>query len=123
MPQRTTSDAPPIVLGPLEIRPAEYTVLVLGHRVALTVREFELLHALARSPDRVLRRTDLYDLVWGGPMGHRDRSVDVFVRKLRIKLAAQAPDWTFVHTHFAIGYRLCPERTPAAPRTADAAPH
>jgi DNA-binding response OmpR family regulator len=43
-------------------------------------------------------------------MAPRDRSVDVFVRKVRHKLTAAAPQWTFIHTHFGIGYRLSPER-------------
>ena len=35
-----------------------------------------------------------------------DRSVDVFVRKLRLKLERVSPDWRYVHTHFGIGYRF-----------------
>lgn len=102
-------------LGPLEFRPAEFTVLAHGRRVPLTVREFQLLHALAQRPDRVVQRAELYDLVWGGPMTYRDRSVDVFVRKVRTKLTGVCPDWVFVHTHFGIGYRLSPERVVVGP--------
>lgn len=109
MSSRTSSGGPLLVLGPLEIRPAEYTVLCGGRRVPLTVREFELLHVLALRPDRVVRRAELYDLVWGGQMAYRDRSVDVFVRKVRTKLAAACAEWTFIHTHFGVGYRLAPE--------------
>jgi DNA-binding winged helix-turn-helix (wHTH) protein len=36
----------------------------------------------------------------------RDRSVDVYVRKLRVKLEAALPGWSFIHTHFGLGYRL-----------------
>jgi hypothetical protein len=42
-------------------------------------------------------------------MAHRDRSVDVFVRKVRQKLFAVAPDRAFIHTHFGVGYRFCVE--------------
>jgi DNA-binding response OmpR family regulator len=49
-------------------------------------------------------------------MARRDRSVDVFVRKLRHKLAQAAPDWAFIHTHFGIGYRFSPERSPTRNR-------
>ena len=42
-------------------------------------------------------------------MAHGDRSVDVFVRKLRQKLAAPSPSWRYIHTHFGIGYRFDPE--------------
>jgi hypothetical protein len=42
-------------------------------------------------------------------MVHGDRSVDVFVRKLRQKLEKVSPDWHYIHTHFGIGYRFAPE--------------
>ncbi len=57
-----------------------------------------------------MRRAEIYEQVWGAPWVHRDRSVDVFVRKVRSKLAAAAPEWTYVHTHLGIGYRFSPER-------------
>jgi DNA-binding response OmpR family regulator len=100
----------PIRSGPLEIRPDEYQVLVDGARAGLTRREFEVFLVLASAPDRVLTRPAIYMRVWQAPMPKRDRAVDVFVRKVRIKLAVAAPDWTFIHTHFGIGYRFAPER-------------
>jgi DNA-binding winged helix-turn-helix (wHTH) protein len=42
-------------------------------------------------------------------MVHGDRSVDVFVRKLRQKLERASPGWRYIHTHFGIGYRFAPE--------------
>ncbi|MBV8942593.1 MAG: winged helix-turn-helix transcriptional regulator, partial [Solirubrobacterales bacterium] len=56
----------------------------------------------------------IYERVWGYAMAHGDRSVDVFVRKLRQKLLAASPDWSYIHTHFGIGYRFAPERSPEA---------
>jgi DNA-binding response OmpR family regulator len=96
----------------LEIRPSEYQVLVAGRRARLTVREFQIFYELAQRRDRVVRRQELYDLVWGGPMTYRDRSVDVFVRKLRRKLFEVSPEWVYIHTHFGIGYRLSVEPAP-----------
>ena len=52
-------------------------------------------------------------------MAHGDRSVDVFVRKLRQKLESASPDWEYIHTHFGIGYRFEPER-PGGPDEAAA---
>lgn len=95
--------------GDIEVRPAEYEVLVRGRRAGLTVREFQTFECLVRRPDRVVTRPEIYSLVWGGPMAHRDRSVDVFVRKVRRKLTALAPDMAYVHTHFGVGYRFAPE--------------
>jgi DNA-binding response OmpR family regulator len=111
-PSRATigEDSPPVRVGPLEIRPAECQVIVAGARAGLTVREFQTFWALAQRPDRVLTRTTIYALVWGGTMSSRDRSVDVYVRKVRGKLARVSPGWTYIHTHFGIGYRFSPER-------------
>jgi DNA-binding response OmpR family regulator len=95
--------------GNLELRLDEMQALVSGSRVGLTVREFQVLAALAAREDRVMRRAEIYRQVWGGEMKHRDRAVDVFVRKVRTKLTAAAPDWAYIHTHFGIGYRFAPE--------------
>jgi DNA-binding response OmpR family regulator len=111
-------DPPPpgprtLVIEHLEIRPSEFQVLVDGRRARLTVREFEIFFALVQHRDRVVRRQELYDMVWGGHMAYRDRSVDVFVRKVRRKLAEVSPEWTYIHTHFGIGYRMSIEPTPS----------
>jgi DNA-binding response OmpR family regulator len=97
-------------IGNLEIRAGEYQVLADGKRVGLTVREFQTFMVLAERPDRVVTRPEIYALVWGGQMAYRDRSVDVFVRKVRRKLAGAAPGWAYIHTHFGVGYRFTPER-------------
>jgi DNA-binding response OmpR family regulator len=107
---------PVLTAGPLEIRPAELQVLADGRRANLTVREFEVFLALAEQRDCVVTREEVYRRVWRGPMAHRDRSVDVFVRKLRHKLAEAAPEWAFIHTHFGIGYRFSPEPSSANQR-------
>lgn len=111
-------DPPPpgprtLVIEHLEIRPNECQVLVSGRRARLTVREFEIFFALVQHRDRVVRRQELYDMVWGGQMAYRDRSVDVFVRKVRRKLAAVSPEWIYIHTHFGIGYRMSIEPAPS----------
>jgi len=95
--------------GPLEVVPAEYQVRAEGVRVGLTVREFEVFLVLAERVDRVVTREEIYGRVWRRPLRRRDRSVDTHVRRIRGKLGAVSPDWTYVHTHFGIGYRLAPE--------------
>ena len=95
-----------------------------GQSLDLTRREFELLHLLCESDGRVLERDAIYQRVWGYAMAHGDRSVDVFIRKVRQKLEKKSPDWAYIHTHFGIGYRfaaesLVPEGTPSeAPEAA-----
>jgi DNA-binding response OmpR family regulator len=97
-------------IGNLEIRTAELQVLVDGKRAGLTVREFELFLLLAERLDSVVQRPEIYELMWGGEMPRRDRSVDVLVRKVRRKLELVAPDWRYIHTHFGVGYRFSPEQ-------------
>jgi DNA-binding winged helix-turn-helix (wHTH) protein len=98
----------PLLAGELSIRPDRYQAYVDDQSADLTAREFQLLLLLAQN-DRVLERDEIYERVWGYAMAHGDRSVDVFVRKLRQKLHAASPGWTYIHTHFGIGYRFAPE--------------
>jgi DNA-binding response OmpR family regulator len=92
-------------VGELTIRPDLHQAFVGNASVELTAREFEILQLLSQS-DRVLRREEIYERVWGYAMAHGDRSVDVFVRKLRQKLRTASPKWSYIHTHFGVGYRF-----------------
>ena len=83
----------PVVAGELEIRPDMFEAFVGGRAVGLTRREFELLQLLAGATGRVVPRERVYERVWGYAMAHGDRSVDVFVRKLRKKLEDASPGW------------------------------
>ena len=98
-----------IVPPDLEIRPADFLALARGRVIPLSVRELELLTEMARLQGRVIRRDELYERVWGGTLRCDDRSVDVYVHKLRAKLAAAVPEWHYIHTHFGLGYRFSPE--------------
>lgn len=106
-----TSQPQTVEIANLEIRPEEMQVLVEGRRAGLTVREFQLFFLLSQRLDSVVQRPQIYTEIWGGTMPRRDRSVDVLVRKVRHKLELAAPDWSYIHTHFGIGYRFSPERT------------
>jgi DNA-binding response OmpR family regulator len=99
----------PVIAGELEIRADRFQAFVAGHDLDLTRREFELLQLLADAHGQVLQREEIYQRVWGYAMAHGDRSVDVFVRKLRQKLESASPNWRYIHTHFGIGYRFQPE--------------
>jgi DNA-binding response OmpR family regulator len=98
-----------IYAGELEIRPAEGLVLATGRALTLSVREFELLVAMARKLGAIITREDLYTSVWGRELRPGDRSVDVYVSKLRGKLEAALPDRRFIHTHPGFGYRFQPQ--------------
>lgn len=77
----------------------------------LSVKELNLLTELGKRADRVLSREELFQLAWKREMRPGDRSVDVYVRRLRVKLERAMPGWSFIHTHFGFGYRLSPERS------------
>lgn len=106
-----TSQRQTLEIANLGIRPDEMQVLVEGRRAGLTVREFQLFFMLSQRLDSVVQRPQIYTEIWGGTMPRRDRSVDVLVRKVRHKLELAAPAWSYIHTHFGIGYRFSPERT------------
>ena len=102
-------DTGPLTAGELEIRADQFQAFAAGHSVDLTRREFEVLQLLAQAEGKVLQREEIYQAVWGYAMAHGDRSVDVFVRKVRQKLEKHSPDWAYIHTHFGVGYRFDPE--------------
>ena len=98
----------PLVAGELEIRADQFQAFVDSRSVDRTRREFEVLQLLAGTEGKVLQREEIYQAVWGYAMAHGDRSVDVFVRKVRQKLEKASPAWNYIHTHFGVGYRFDP---------------
>ena len=99
----------PVTAGEVEIRSDRFQAFVGTQSIDLTRREFELIELLAAADGRVLEREDIYSSLWGYAMVRGDRSVDVFVRKLRQKLEKASPKWRYIHTHFGIGYRFAAE--------------
>jgi DNA-binding response OmpR family regulator len=99
----------PVYAGRLEIRPSDHAALVDGRPLTLTVTELQLLTELAHNPERVMTRNELCERVWGRKYRKSDRSVDVYVGRLRTKLANALPGRSFIHTHTGIGYRFSPE--------------
>ncbi|HTX30611.1 MAG TPA: winged helix-turn-helix domain-containing protein [Solirubrobacteraceae bacterium] len=100
-----------IEVGPLQISPSDHIARAWGHALMLSVKELNLLTELAKRADRVVGREELFRLAWRRDMRPGDRSVDVYVRRLRVKLERAMPGWSFIHTHFGFGYRLSPERS------------
>jgi len=95
--------------GALDIHPAQGLALAAGRALTLSVREFGLLVELARSGGSIVSREDLYRRVWGGRLRPGDRSIDVYIHKLRVKLEEALPDERYIHTHVGFGYRFSPE--------------
>jgi DNA-binding response OmpR family regulator len=98
-----------IQAGELIVRPSQFMVSARGRMLMFSRREFEVLLYLTRHPGNIVSREDLHDAVWGGPYQRTDRSVDVYVHKVRLKLARVLPEWRYIHTHFGFGYRFQPE--------------
>lgn len=105
-----------LAIGPLEIMPAEHLARAGDSVLTLSLIELRMLTELARRPDRIVSREELCAEVWGRELRVGDRSVDVYVHKLRVKLEAALPGWSFIHTHSRFGYRLSPE-PPRSKRT------
>jgi DNA-binding response OmpR family regulator len=111
-----TSDV--IRSGDIEIRTSDGLVLAGSRVVPMSVREYRLLCALVTREGRIVRREDLYRMAWEAPLREGDRSVDVYVHKLRSKLEEALPGTAFIHTHFGFGYRFSPEASPAFHKSA-----
>jgi DNA-binding response OmpR family regulator len=95
-----------IEIEELTIDPANVQAYVDGVSAELTPTEFRLLHALALEQGRVVTREELMQRIWGRRQRYRDRTVDVFVRKLRTKVDRTASTHTFIHTRHGVGYKL-----------------
>jgi DNA-binding response OmpR family regulator len=95
-----------IEIEELTIDPANVQAYVDGVSAELTPTEFRLLHALALEQGRVVTREELMQRIWGRRQRYRDRTVDVFVRKLRTKIDRPASTHAFIHTRHGVGYKL-----------------
>jgi DNA-binding response OmpR family regulator len=104
-----TGQPPQQATGRLEIRPEEHAALVDGRPLSLTMRELQLLITLAEHPQRIMTREELFSEVWGSQPRRDDRSVDVYVSRLRAKLGEALPEAQLIHTHNGIGYRFSPD--------------
>jgi DNA-binding response OmpR family regulator len=98
----------PIEIEELRIDPLEVQAFVDGENADLTPTEFRLLYALALEHGRVVSRDELLQRLWGRRQYHRDRTVDVFVRRLREKIDRRASRHTFIQTRYGVGYKLEP---------------
>ena len=115
---RTRDELGPLVAGELEIRADQFQAFVGGTQPRADPPRVRARSSCSpRRAGQVIEREEIYQRVWGYAMAHGDRSVDVFVRKLRAKLQRLSPGWDYIHTHFGVGYRFEPESLEApAPR-------
>ena len=92
-----------LAVGPLALSEARREVVCSGEPLSLTVREFDLLAFLMKSPGVVFSRETLLQRVWGWDFDGGSRTVDVHVQTLRQKLGDHA---CLIETVRGVGYRL-----------------
>ncbi|MDD7365286.1 MAG: response regulator transcription factor [Atopobiaceae bacterium] len=90
-------------VGPVELWPSRREVTLEGEELQLTMREFDLLEFLMRSPGEVFSREVLLQRVWGWDFDGGSRTVDVHVQQIRAKLGEHAD---LIETVRGVGYRL-----------------
>ncbi len=90
----------------LRVDPGDVQAFVSGVSCELTPTEFRLLYALALERGRVVSRDQLLQQLWGRRQTRRDRTVDVFVRRIRDKIERCSPRHSFIQTRYGVGYKL-----------------
>ncbi|MBE6939264.1 MAG: response regulator transcription factor [Ruminococcaceae bacterium] len=103
--RRTTPEkkTPEYCVGPLRVIPAQRQAQVNGQDILLTHKEFDLLLCLAEQQGRVLTRDQLMDRVWGIEADRENRTLDVHIRTLRVKLGEAG---SLIETVRGIGYKM-----------------
>ena len=85
----------------LEILADEYKIILSGKEILLPKKEFELLHFLAKKPNKVFKRKKIMKNVWGSEVVVGDRTIDVHIRKLREKIGDK-----YFKTLKGVGYKF-----------------
>jgi DNA-binding response OmpR family regulator len=107
-----------IVAGGVQLHLEDGHAVAAGRPVWFTRREFEVLRCLMLAAGRPVSHNEIHNVVWGPPVaGFKDRSVEVHIARIRRKLAAASPDFTYIHTHHRVGYRFDPVAGPPQVRT------
>jgi DNA-binding response OmpR family regulator len=108
---RPAGETPLVESGGLRVDLAAREATYHGRPLTLTPREFDLLVFFARHPGRVLSRDELLRKVWGYDYLGETRTVDVHVRRLRLKLGEEGRT---IETVLGSGYKWVAGRGPSA---------
>jgi DNA-binding response OmpR family regulator len=106
---KAESPAKPLVVGDMEVNPETHSVTVAGKPVQLPPREFDLLHALALHPGRVVTIDELLGMVWGAEFIGQPQVVYVHIRWLRERIEEKASQPKRILTVRGVGYKLSAE--------------
>jgi DNA-binding response OmpR family regulator len=105
-PPRQIEEQIPLLVGDIEIDPGSHQVWVATRSVELSPREFDLLYALSREPNKVIPTEDLLARVWGAEFVGEPQVVYVHIRWLREKIEADPNNPQRIRTVRGVGYRL-----------------
>jgi len=100
--------------GALRIDPRRRELVHGETHVALTLREFDLLHFLAQHPGQVFSRADLLDKVWGSGFDGYEHTVNSHINRLRSKIEPDVQDPRWIQTVWGVGYRFDPDGAASA---------
>lgn len=98
---KSQTQDPQLSLGNIVIDNEKYNVLIDGNEVYLPKKEFELLKLLTSKPSKVFTRDEIFDYIWGDETFVGDRTLDVYIRKLREKLGDN-----LIKTIKGVGYKF-----------------
>lgn len=101
-----SAETPPIRIGPIYLDMDARLVTVNGERVNLTPSEFDILAILMNAPNRVFSRLDLMEQLQGVALEGYERSIDVHIRNLRVKIEPDPSEPTYIETVYGMGYRF-----------------
>lgn len=96
-------------VGAVELDTETHLVSVSGQRIDLTPSEFGILKALITRPGRVFTRMELLDHIQGEAFAGYERTIDVHVKNLRIKIETDSKNPEYVETVYGVGYRMRPD--------------
>ena len=103
---RAAAEGALMVLGPIRIDPAAREVRLDGKLVALTAREYDLLHFFARHRGRVFSRLELLNQVWGYNHEGYEHTVNSHINRLRSKIEPDPANPRFIRTVWGVGYKF-----------------
>jgi len=100
-----------IKLGDLSLGLDTRQVVIAGHQVELTAREFDLLVYFAQHPGQVFTRTQLLDHVWGYQFEGYEHTVNTHINRLRTKIEQDAANPQYILTVWGVGYKFGGSKT------------
>ena len=95
-----------IELRGLKIDPVSRRVIVNESEITLTAKEFDILEMLARNPNRVFSKENIFEAIWGEEIYGEITTVTVHIRKIREKIEHDASQPQYIETVWGVGYRF-----------------